>query len=138
MIRLLFISFLFASCEIIEGLTEEPTHPDLLPYYEMWADEARERGYEPFPINIIYRNRPEGVNATCLKRLIDTRIEVDKNSWIYSTAAQKEKTIFHELGHAMGLQHSNDNNSIMYGFTISDSYYWSHREQLLDELFLGE
>lgn len=134
-----------------EDLVE--TDNELRPYFQLFADEAAERG-----IVVDYQaERIEGllqditipdVLGQCFRNVDKPRkVIIDRATWNESDEARKRFLIFHELGHCfldrghtddkigdecVSIMHSNTQLCPDFELTVAN------RKQYLDELFEGE
>lgn len=98
---LLFISLIWYSCA--EDLVE--TDPELLPYFDLFATEAAERGftvdYEAERIEGLIEDISQGnVLGQCFRNEKKPRkVVIDRVYWNNASEQEREFLIFHELGH---------------------------------------
>lgn len=145
---------LLLSLILIAGCAEEDlleTDPELLPYFEMFAEEGALRGIE---VDYVAANiegltqeiAQPNVLGQCFRNEEKPRkVVVDINYWNSSSEYEKQFLIFHELGHCF-LDRAHDDSvnpannqcrSIMHStpqacpFSLTEG----NREAYLDELF---
>jgi len=81
------------------------TDAELLPYFQIFADEAAERGfevdYESERIEGLLQNIPNAeIKGQCFRNVDKPRkVIIDIECWNNSNDSEKEFIIFHELGH---------------------------------------
>lgn len=129
---------------------ELKTDDELIPYFEIFAQEGANRGiivdYEEARIEGLIQNIPQrDVLGQCFKNTQRPRkVVIDRESWSESDEARKQFLIFHELGHCfLDRDHYDAQDgdgvcrSIMHStlqtcdFKLTDD----NREYYLDELF---
>jgi len=141
---------LLSSCSK-EDLVE--TDPELQPYFQLFADEAEERGivvdYQAERIEGLLQNiTVRDVLGQCFRNVDKPRkVIIDIGAWNESNEARKRFLIYHELGHCfldrghrddkigdecVSIMHSN--TQLCPDFELTDD----NRKQYLDELFEGE
>jgi len=139
----------------------EPTiDPELIPYFDRFADEAALRGvvfdyeeeeYEGFICNIEDILGEDGILGYCQRVMVRQpypSIYLDRAFWDAATDLQKEYVVFHELGHCfLDRDHPSPvpvdslgncmtmmaaGNASCNGINVYDT---DRRQMLLDELF---
>lgn len=149
-IMLAFIAVgVFYSCSK-EDVVE--TDAELLPYFELFAEEAAKRGfdvdYEAERIEGLIQDIPESsIQGQCFhNERIPKKVVIDVDYWNNANKLEKEFIIYHELGHCfLNRDHLDDSDiqgnciSIMHSnpgacrFTLTNG----NREEYLDELFFN-
>lgn len=121
----------------------------LIPYFDLFEDEAIRRGYDfdltALGITGVIENIPEdGVAGTCQYGRHIAHVTVDQNYWNHSSQLSREFVVFHELGHCVLDRDHRDAafaNGICRSIMASglgdcfDAYNTINREYYLDELF---
>lgn len=149
-IKILLVELVYAAIFIVLGvfICSERLKPynyvdsSLIDYIETFKDEMSKRGViaDISNISVIIEKIPQNsfneyTAAMCEfpQRIIklDSRIFNKYGKDGYSSII--EHIIFHELGHCVfGLEHSKNENSLMYYMTKTDPNYWLNRSNLLD------
>lgn len=148
---LTLIVVLFATHIAAVAQKKHDIAPEFQPIYESFLQEAKSRGFKHLNlINIsIHFNDlnqvPKEENKTTLGecRLIigmSPKIMIDRQSWNRMNSAQKEMTIFHELGHCFLLKgHTDAHNhqiiSLMNSNMFDSNLYLRERNNFLNEMF---
>jgi len=136
---------------MVTGCTDEvETDPELIPYFDLFASEAAERG-----ITVDYEaSRVEGeiqdindpaVLGQCFRNQDRPRkVIIDETYWAGATELEREFLIFHELGHCF-LDRDHDDRFDEDGVCISIMHSTpqackgelseENKEAYLDELF---
>lgn len=125
-------------------------HPDLAPYLKSFEDEATQRGlsisFTETPVNAIFVSETDRLDlGWCSSKPNDINtININVVFWPGIPAMQKERLVFHELGHCV-LNRSHLETVALNGHCLSimnsarrcaDNYNTETREKYLDELFL--
>ena len=144
---LLLAGLLLSACDKEE---EARVHPDLAPYLRTFEEEATQRGlsisFAKSPIHAIFVSEADRIELGWCGAAVNgiESININVVFWPGIPAMQKERLIFHELGHCVlnrsHLETISENGrclSIMNsGLNCSDNYSAETREKYLDELFL--
>jgi len=146
------LSILFVCCLFSYSCGEEDiieTDPELIPYFEIFADEAAKRGftvdYEAERIEGLIQDIGDpNVQGQCFhNEKKPKKAVIDLNYWNNATELEKQFIIFHELGHCfLDRDHLDEDKSgvcvsIMHSspnacnFMLTDE----NRDDYLDELF---
>ena len=138
--RWLIITCFFTSCFSFIDERIYSIDPKLEPYYKMFLEEGKKRGYGYNRHDIImYFSELKGHKAGISVNRIDYVIEIaiDRTNWNNSNENIREVLIMHELGHGiLQRSHNNNCNSVMIQANDCKFYnYLKRRKEMLDELF---
>ncbi len=151
--RILLFSGILALILAVSACGEEDlveTDAELIPYFELFAEEAAERGffvdYEAERIEGLIQDIPNtSVQGQCFfNERIPKKVVIDVDYWENASKLEKEFIIYHELGHCfldrdhldeaqvdgtcVSIMHSNPGACF---FQLTSQ----NREEYLDELF---
>lgn len=140
--------FCLSSCG--EDVVE--TDAELIPYFELFAEEAAKRGivvdYEAARIEGLMQeiDRPNVLGQCFRNEDKPRKVIIDIVYWTEATEVEREFLIFHELGHCfldrdhLDITKTNSNEcvSIMHSTPQACSFMLTdeNREEYLDELFI--
>ena len=152
-IKLSYVLLLFSAIMVFNSCAKEDlveTDEDLIPYFELFAEEAALRGfvvnYEAERIEGLLQDIPDvSIQGQCFhNEKKPKKVIIDIDYWDRASKFEKEFIIFHELGHCfLNRDHLDDANvdgscvSIMHSnpgvcnFNLNSE----NREEYLDELF---
>lgn len=124
-------------------------HPSLQRHFDNFAEEAAERGlevdYGELGLEAGFATLSSGIIGQCQRNEdMPNIVTVDRVFWLEFTELEKERVIFHELGHCIlnrghtdGVRDDGTCESIMATSvqTCNSNYSIETREEYFDELF---
>lgn len=130
--------FFCLSCNLIDP----SNHVDerLQEFVDIVEYEANIRGVKLKPIKVVLDDLPDNVQGRYRRSLTEEKIMINKVFYYDNIEAGLdyliEQTIFHEYGHYMGRDHTDERYNLMTpGRTILGDNWYNNREQLLNKLF---
>lgn len=105
------------------------------PHIESFIEELEERAIDTSDIGTVSVTEVK-LNTKYFGMYYPHRHEIEINSvyWDTLTSPQQEQLLFHELGHSMGLQHTEGDGIMRPIGLLPDEYYTIAREELLDDM----